>query len=283
MSTLLKGSVVSKSINMELTKEIEFLNNNGITPCLAIIRLGEKPDDLSYERSATKKLSGLNIDCKVFAFSASMPQEELISAIRSINANNSIHGILLFRPLPKHINEDAIKFEIDALKDVDCVNPINLAKVFTGDETGFAPCTPAAVIETLTHYNIDLEGKNTVVIGRSMVVGKPLSMLLLKENATVTICHSKTRNIKEICKSAEILIVAAGKARMVDDTYISPGTIVVDVGINVDDDGKLCGDVDFEKVKDIADMITPVPGGVGAVTTSMLAKHVVKAAMNTVG
>lgn len=277
MAVLLKGSEVSKSIKKDLKERVKLLNNKGIIPRIAIVRLGERADDLAYERSAVKKLTGLGIDCKVFKYEDTITQDELIGEIRKINSNDSIHGILLFLPLPKHINENLVKREISEHKDIDCISPINTAKVFSG-EPGFAPCTPVAVMETLSHYNIPVEGRNVVIIGRSMVVGKPLSMLFLKENATVTICHTKTRNIKEVCKKADILVVAAGKAKIVDDSYVSPGTIVIDVGINVDENGKLCGDVDFDKMESIADMITPVPGGIGTVTTSILAKHVIMAA-----
>lgn len=282
MALLLKGIEVSKSIKKDLEKRVSVLSEKGIKPCIAIIRLGDRPDDVSYEKNAVKKLTDLGIECKLFRFETVITQDELITNIRVINSDASIHGILLFRPLPRHINEDAVKIEISPGKDIDCINPINLAKVFAGDESGFAPCTPEAVIKTLEYYGIPLEGKNVVVIGRSLVVGKPLSMLLLKENATVTICHTRTRNLKEICKKAEILIVAAGKAKIVDDTYVSQGATVVDVGINVDEDGKLCGDVDTDKILDIAEAVTPVPGGIGTVTTSVLAEHTVRAAEQTV-
>lgn len=278
MAVVMKGMEVVNSIKEKLLMEVEELKLKGVTPCLGIVRLGARPDDLAYERGAIKRSEGLGIICKVFEYSEAITQDELVNEIYKINGDSSIHGILLFRPLPKHINEDVVKYAISAEKDIDCLNPINVAKVFEGDETGFAPCTPTAVMEMLEHFNIDVTGKRVVVIGRSLVVGKPLAMLLLKKNATVLICHTKTKDIEETCKSAEILIAAAGKAKMVTDAFVSPGQIVIDVGINLDKDGNLCGDVDFEKVEKIAGFITPVPGGVGTVTTSVLAKHVIRAA-----
>ncbi|MGB9840902.1 bifunctional 5,10-methylenetetrahydrofolate dehydrogenase/5,10-methenyltetrahydrofolate cyclohydrolase, partial [Thermovenabulum sp.] len=186
-------------------------------------------------------------------------------------------GILIMRPLPSHLSEDQIKYHIDPQKDVDCFSPINVAKITAGEETGFPPCTPQAVMEILNYYKIDLTGKKAVILGRSMVVGRPLAMMMLKQNATVTICHTKTKNLFEETKKAEILVAAAGKAKIVKADMVGEGAVVIDVGINVDQNGKLCGDVDFEEVKDKAGMITPVPGGVGSVTSTVLVKHVVKA------
>lgn len=278
MAFLLKGSEVTKAMKDKMIIEVEELKSKGILPTLALVRLGERPDDLSYERGAIKRCEGVGINCRVFKFSESISVEELINETNKINNDKSIHGILMFRPLPKHINEDKITRAISPDKDVDCMNPINIAKVFAGDESGFAPCTPEAVIEMIEHYKIPVEGKNVVVIGRSMVVGKPLSMLLLKKHGTITVCHTRTRNLEEICKRADILVAAAGKAKMVNKNFVSPDAIVFDVGINVDSEGKLCGDVDFDSVVEIVKSITPVPGGVGTVTTSVLAKHVVRAA-----
>jgi len=278
MAVLMKGLDVANSMKVKIMSDVERLKKDGIDPCLAIIRLGARPDDLAYERGAIKRCESLGISCKVIELPENISQDDLIKRMQETNNDSSVHGILLFRPLPAHINEKVIKHVISPDKDIDCLNPVNVAKVFEGDETGFAPCTPAAVMEMLEHNNIDVTGKRVVVIGRSLVVGKPLSMLLLKKNATVTICHTKTKNIEEICRSAEILIAAAGKAKMVTDKYVSPGQIIIDVGINLDNEGNLCGDVDFASVEKIAGYITPVPGGVGTVTTSVLAKHVVKAA-----
>jgi len=278
MAFMMKGIDVVNSMKERMLDDVERLKKEGIVPCLAIIRLGAKPDDLAYERGAIKRCEGLGIKCVVNEYPENIGQEDLIKEIQKINNDKGVHGILLFRPLPKHLDINVIKHVISPEKDIDCVNPVNVAKVFEGDETGFAPCTPAAVMEMLDYFKIDVTGKRVVIIGRSLVVGKPLSMLLLKKNATVTICHTKTRDLEKICKSAEILIAAAGAARMVKAEHVSPGQVVVDVGINVDENGNICGDVDFDAVEKIVGFITPVPKGVGTVTSSVLAKHVIKAA-----
>jgi len=282
MAQQLLGKDVVGAMKERMLKDVEELNKKGITSGLGIIRLGAKPDDLAYERGAIKRCEGLGINCRVFEYPESMTQDELIGEIEKINADDTVHGILLFRPLPKHIDESVIKHVLSPKKDIDCLNPENVAKVFEGDETGFAPCTPVAVMEILEHYGIDVKGKRVTVIGRSLVVGKPLSMLLLKKHATVTICHTRTVELEKTCREAEILIAAAGKAKMVTDAFVSPGQVVIDVGINVDESGNLCGDVDFGKVEGIVGSITPVPGGVGTVTTSVLAKHVIKAAKSSI-
>ena len=278
MAVIMKGLEVVNSMKEKMIKDVEDLKSRGINPCLAIVRLGAKPDDIAYERGAIKRCEGLGIKCSVFEYPQNIMQDDLLNEIKKINDDFSIHGILLFRPLPKHINESVIKYVISPDKDMDSLNPVNVAKLFEGDETGFAPCTPEAVMEILEHYNIEVSGKRVVVIGRSLVVGKPLSMLLLKKGATVTICHTKTLEIEQTCRSAQILIAAAGKARMVTEAFVSPGQIVVDVGINMDKEGNLCGDVDYNNVEKIVSLITPVPGGVGTVTTSVLAKHVIRSA-----
>lgn len=278
MAIVMKGAEVVNAMKDRLLKEVAELDARGITPGLAIVKLGARPDDVSYERGAIKRCEGLGIKCKVYEFPGTMAQDELIHELKKLNMDESIHGILMFRPLPKHINEDVIKYVISPEKDMDCFNPVNVAKVFEGDDTGYAPCTPEAVMEMLEHFDIDVKGKKVTVIGRSMVVGKPLSMLLLKKHATVTICHTKTSNLEETCQDAEILIAAAGKARMVNEAFVKEGQTVIDVGINVDEHGNLCGDVDYDKVEKLVSHISPVPGGVGMVTTSVLAKHVIKAA-----
>ncbi|MDP4094824.1 MAG: tetrahydrofolate dehydrogenase/cyclohydrolase catalytic domain-containing protein [Bacillota bacterium] len=278
MAVVMKGIDVVNAMKEKMVREVEELKQKGINPCLAIVRVGSKPDDLSYERGAIKRCEGIGITCRVFEYDQEISQQELVKEIKNINDDKEIHGILLFRPLPKHLNEDEIKYLVSPEKDMDCMNPINAAKVFAGDSSGFAPCTPEAVIEVLDHNKIPIEGSRVVIIGRSMVVGKPLSMLLLKRNATITICHTKTKNLEETCRNADILIAAAGKARMVTGAFVSEGQVVIDVGINVDAAGNLCGDVDYDEVSKIAGYVTPVPGGVGTVTTSVLAKHVIRAA-----
>lgn len=278
MAVVMKGIEVANAMKDKMITEVERLKGRGVLPGLAIVRIGAKPDDLAYERNARKKCEGVGIDCKVFEYPADITHDDFIYEFKKINSDVSIHGILLFRPMPKQIDEEAVKQIIDPKKDIDCMSPINIAKVFAGDESGFAPCTPEAVIEVLDHNGISIQGKKIVIIGRSMVVGKPLSMLLLKRHATITICHTRTRNLEEVCKGAEILIAAAGKAKMVTPAFVPQGCVVIDVGINVDAGGNLCGDVDFETVSGIAGYITPVPGGIGTVTTSVLAKHVITAA-----
>ncbi|MDR3230507.1 MAG: bifunctional 5,10-methylenetetrahydrofolate dehydrogenase/5,10-methenyltetrahydrofolate cyclohydrolase [Synergistaceae bacterium] len=277
MTTIMKGAEVAARMREALERDLAALRRRNIEPKLAIVRVGSRPDDLAYERGALKRFEGLGIAAQVFEFPETVDQESFAAAFAGIDASPDVHGILLFRPLPKHLDEEAIKKAIDPLKDVDGMSPLSAAKVFSGAEDGFAPCTPSAVMEMLDHYDLDPAGKNVVVVGRSMVVGRPLAMLMLMRNATVTICHTKTRNMEEICKRADIVVAAAGKARMLSPAFVSEKSAVVDVGINVED-GKLCGDVDYDVVAPQVSMISPVPGGVGAVTTSVLAKHVLKAA-----
>lgn len=278
MSIIMKGADVAKAMKEDLIKEVEELKEKGISPCLAIVRVGARPDDLAYERGAMKRMESTGIGCQVFELPEDISQEAFEEEFRKVNDDPQIHGILLFRPLPKHLDEEPVKAMINPWKDVDCMSPVNIAKVFSGDETGFAPCTPEAVMEMLDYYKIDLTGKKVTVVGRSMVVGKPLSMLLLKKNATITVCHTRTADLSGTCRDAEILVAAAGKAKMVTEDMVGEGAVVVDVGINVDEEGKMCGDVDYDNVEAKASYISPVPGGVGSVTSSVLAKHVVKGA-----
>lgn len=278
MSTVMLGIEVAKAMKENLIAEVESLREKEISPCLAMIRVGARPDDLSYERGAIKRMDATNIDCRVIELPEDIGQEEFEKEFKRVNDDPSVHGILLFRPLPKHLDEEPIKAMIHPYKDVDCMSPANIAKVFSGDETGFAPCTAEAVMEMLDHYEIDLTGKRVTVVGRSMVIGKPVSMLLLKKNATVTICHTRTKEMEETCRNAEILVAAAGAAKMVKADMVGEGAVVVDVGINVDENGNFCGDVDYAEVEPKASYISPVPRGVGSVTTSVLAKHVVRAA-----
>jgi len=268
----------ARSIKEELAKKVQLLAAEGLRPKLGIIRVGARPEDISYEKGIIKNCESIGISCEVTALSDDISNEDFMKALEAANSDRSINGILVFRPLPAHIDEDRARNMINPAKDIDCMNPYNLAKVFEGDDSGFEPCTPAAVMEIIRFFGINLQGENVAVIGRSMVVGKPLSMMLLKENATVTICHSRTKDISSIVSRADIVVAALGKARAVGADYIKPGAVVIDVGVNGAPEGGICGDVDFEKVKDIASKITPVPGGVGAVTTLMLLKHVVEAA-----
>lgn len=248
-------------------------------PVLAIIRVGARPDDMSYERGAMKKIESFGLKARSYVYPEDISHEDFKEAFLAVNRDPEITGILLLRPLPKQICEKEIEGLIDPLKDLDGIGPVNIAKVFAGDDTGFAPCTAEAVIEVLKSYGISMEGKEAAVVGRSMVVGRPLSMLLLKENATVTVCHTRTGDLKAVCRRADIVIAAAGRARMLDASYISSGAVVIDVGINVDKEGNLCGDVDTASLEGTAAMATPVPGGVGAVTTAVLCRHLIKAAI----
>ncbi len=274
---ILKGLPVANAINEKLMEQVKSIE--GSLPHLAIIRVGERPDDCSYERGAVKKMDKVGVRCTTYTFDADIDNETFQAEFDKINENPDIDGILMLRPLPKQLDEKQIENKIDPRKDLDGISPLNLAKVYAGDESGYAPCTAEAVIEMLDYAGIDIKGKRVTVVGRSLVIGKPVSMLLMKRNATVTVCHTKTVDMAGTCKNAEILVAAAGSARMIKKEYVADGAVVIDVGINVDDEGNLCGDVDFDAISDIAAAATPVPGGVGSVTTSVLAKHLVKAAM----
>lgn len=274
---ILKGLPVANAINEKLMEQVKSIE--GPLPHLAIIRVGERPDDCSYERGAVKKMDKVGVRCTTYTFDADIDNDTFQAEFDKINENPDIDGILMLRPLPKQLDEKQIENKIDPRKDLDGISPLNLAKVYAGDESGYAPCTAEAVIEMLDYAGIDIKGKRVTVVGRSLVIGKPVSMLLMKRNATVTVCHTKTVDMEGTCRNAEILVAAAGAARMIKKDYVAEGAIVVDVGINVDEEGNLCGDVDFDAITDIAAIATPVPGGVGSVTTSVLAKHLVKAAM----
>ena len=282
MATIWKGAEVNTGLNARVTQDVEALKARGVFPTLAIVRVGERPDDLSYERSATKRAESLGVAVEKCVLPVDVTQESLLQVIRDINANPKIHGVLLFRPLPKHLDEDLICNTLAAEKDIDGITDLSSAGVFSGKALGFAPCTPSACMEILDHFGVDCTGKKAVVIGRSLVVGKPAAMMLVKKNATVTICHTRTADLPAVCREADILIAAAGKAGMVGADFVRPGQIVIDVGINWNEqEQKLCGDVDFEAVSPIVEAITPVPGGVGTVTTSVLVGHVVEAAKRT--
>ena len=271
----LRGKKVSDGIKEYVSKELETLS---FVPKLAIVRVGENPDDMSYERSATKKLKSFGLDVASYVFPQDISDDAFKKAFKDINEDDEVTGILLLRPLPRTINEKDIENMIDPKKDLDGISPINIAKVFAGDTTGFSPCTAEAVIEVLKAYDIELTGKRVTVVGRSMVVGKPVSMLLLKENATVTMTHTRTVDLKKTCSDAEIVVAAAGRAKMLNSDYCGQDAVMIDVGINVDDNGKLCGDVDYSTLDGKASAATPVPGGVGTITTAVLAKHLIQAA-----
>ncbi len=274
----LRGMPVVKQIAADAAVQVEELKKKGIEPKLAVVRVGEREDDLSYERGLLKRFDAVGALVESVVFPVDVTQEELEAGIKRLNEDDKVHGILVFRPLPKHLNEEVIKEMVTEVKDVDCMGSANTAHVFAQDGKGHAPCTPQAVIEMLDFYGYDLTGKKAVVVGRSMVVGKPLAQMLLKKNATVTICHTKTADLRAEVKAADFVFACAGVAKMLDASYISEGQVVIDVGINVMD-GKLCGDVEYESVSEIAAAATPVPGGVGTVTTSVLLKHVLVSAM----
>jgi methylenetetrahydrofolate dehydrogenase (NADP+)/methenyltetrahydrofolate cyclohydrolase len=278
MATILLGKNVTDVMKEKMQADIEMLKVKGVNPKLAIVRLGEREDDLAYERGALKRCETIGIDYEVFKYSIEMSQKDLVKEIVRLNEDDKIHGILIFRPLPKQIDENEIKQIINPGKDVDSMSPVNTAKVFEGDESGMYPCTPEAVIELMDHYGIEIKGKRITVVGRSMVVGKPLAIMLIKRHGTVTVCHTRTVDLEKTCRDAEILIAAAGKAKMITKEFVSPGQIVIDVGINMDENWKLCGDVDYDEVEGIVESITPVPRGIGTVTTSVLVRNVIKSA-----
>ena len=278
MAKRLLGKEVTAAINERIKADAEALKAKGVNPTLCIIRVGENESDISYERGATKRCETLGVACEKILLPEDVSQEELLATIDKVNKNDQIHGVLLFRPLPKHLDQSVIENALDPAKDVDCMTDGSMSGVFTGKNVGFPPCTPQACMEILDHYGIDCTGKKAVVVGRSLVVGKPAAMMLIRKNATVTVCHTRTVDMPSVVREADIVIVAAGRAGVVDDTYLRAGQVVIDVGINVNAEGKLCGDVDFEKAEPIVEAITPVPGGVGSVTTSVLVGHVVEAA-----
>lgn len=270
---LLLGKPVADSMQLELTARTKSYKEKGISPKLTIIRVGERSDDIAYETGAIKKMAAIGIEVDHVLLPQECTHKQLEEKVIEKNQDQSVHGILMLRPLPKHLDENSIISMIDPKKDVDCMNPATLAGVFQASYAGKVPCTAQAVIEILKYYKLEISGKNVAVLGRSTVIGKPVAMLLLNENATVTVCHSKTRDIKAVTGDADIVVSAMGKAKMVDSTYLKKGAVVIDVGINIDENGKLCGDVNFEDALKVAGAITPVPRGVGSVTTTILAKN----------
>ncbi len=278
----LRGLPVANAITEKLQKELEEFKSTpqyqGRVPKLGIVRIGERGDDLAYERGAKSRMEKVGFEYEVFAFAEDIAEDEFLKEFDKINANPEIDGILLFRPMPKSIDEKKVIAHMDPKKDLDGITPMNEARVFEGSKEGYAPCTAEAVIAILDHAGVDLTGKRAVVVGRSMVIGRPVAMMLMQKNATVTITHTKTVNRSLETKRAEVLVAAAGRAKTITAEDVSEGAVVIDVGINVDAEGNLCGDVDFDGVKDIASMITPVPRGVGSVTTSILAEHLMRAA-----
>ncbi|MDR2109532.1 MAG: bifunctional 5,10-methylenetetrahydrofolate dehydrogenase/5,10-methenyltetrahydrofolate cyclohydrolase [Coriobacteriales bacterium] len=282
MTRILKGAEVVEALNARIAAEVEELNAAGVVPTLAIVRVGERGDDISYERGAGKRAEKVGVAVRNVLLPAEVSEDALVSQIEALNADASVHGVLLFRPLPVRINEERVRNVLASAKDVDGITDLSLAGVFAGTQTGFAPCTPAACVEILEHFGYRLEGKNAVVVGRSLVVGKPVAMMLLGRNATVTLAHSRTADLKQVVAAADIVIAAVGRAEMLNGDYLSEGQVVIDVGINVTEQGALVGDVDFAHAEGTVAAITPVPGGVGTVTTSVLMKQVVQAARRSV-
>jgi len=276
---LLKGAPVAAALNEKMTADVAALTAKGITPTLAILRVGDREDDLSYERGAMKRCAQVGVTVKNVVLPADVTSEDFFAVLDGLNRDDGVHGILLFRPLPEHLDGEKARRMIAPEKDVDGCTDGSLAGVFTDTALGFPPCTAQAAMEILDYYGIDCSGKRAAVIGRSLVVGRPAAMLLLHKNATVTVCHTKTVNIPEITREADIVIVCAGKMETVGPEYFKSNAVVVDVGIGWSEEkGKLCGDVKFDEVEPRVQAITPVPGGVGAVTTAVLVHHVVEAA-----
>jgi methylenetetrahydrofolate dehydrogenase (NADP+)/methenyltetrahydrofolate cyclohydrolase len=282
MAEILKGAPAAAALTEKLILRAAALREKGVVPTLAILRVGEREDDISYETGAMKRCAKVGVEAKQFLLPADCTKKQLLDAVREINADSSIHGCLMFRPLPDRDMENAACALLAPEKDVDGMTAGSLAAVYAGKGAGFAPCTAQAVMELLEHYGVELTGKKAVVVGRSLVIGRPVSMLLQQKNATVTMCHTKTADLPGECRRADVLVVAAGKAGVVTKDFVSPGQTVIDVGIHVGEDGKLCGDVKFDEAEPIAAAITPVPGGVGSVTTAVLCKHVIEAAERTV-
>ena len=298
MATILKGAPVVAAMNERnaaLCEQLKasasactsasssLLKAKGITPTLAVVRVGEREDDLSYERGVIARCGKVGVEVKQFLLPADASQDDLLKVIAEVNAEDTIHGCLLFRPLPKQFNDRTVRAALAPEKDIDGITDDSLAGVFTNTDLGYAPCTAQACLEILKYYNIPLSGRRAVVVGRSLVVGKPAAMMLDRENATVTICNSRTQNLPAICKEADVVVVAMGKMGAVGADCLREGQTVVDVGIHVNEKGKLCGDVKFSEAEPVVDAITPVPGGVGTVTTSVLVGHVVQAAAKKAG
>ena len=282
MSVILKGAPVVAAMNEANAARCAALREKGVVPTLAVVRVGAREDDLSYEKGVMARCAKVGVEVKQFLLPADAAQEELLGVIACINADPSIHGCLLFRPLPRQFDDRTVRAALAPEKDIDGITDGSLAGVFPNTALGYPPCTAQACLEILKFYGIPLSGRRAVVVGRSLVVGKPAAMMLDRENATVTLCNSRTRDLPEVCREADIVVVAMGKAGAVGADHLREGQVVVDVGIHVNEEGKLCGDVRFGEAEPLVEAITPVPGGVGTVTTSVLVSHVVEAAEKTV-
>ena len=280
MATIMDGKALAAKKRAQIKEKVESFTQNGVTPALAVVIVGDNPSSRFYVNNKKKDCAECGIRSIEKALPEQTTEDELLSVLSELNADPTVDGIIVQLPLPKHIDERRVIESIDPKKDVDAFHPENVGRIMIGDYS-FLPCTPAGVMELLAEYKIDVAGKNCVVIGRSNIVGKPQAMLLLHKNATVTICHSKTRDLKEICRKADLIVAAVGKADFVTADMVRPGAVVIDVGMNRRENGKLCGDVDFEHVEPIASAITPVPGGVGPMTITVLMKNTVASARAT--
>ena len=277
MAKLIDGKAVSASVRAQVAQEVQELKAKGLHPGLAVVIVGDDPASRTYVNNKKKACAETGIYSEEYALPATTTQEELLSLVRSLNQKPEIHGILVQSPLPEGLDEEAVIEEINPQKDVDAFHPQNVGRIMIGN-FHFLPCTPAGVIELIRSQGIEIAGKRCVVIGRSNIVGKPMAMLLLHNHGTVTICHSKTRDLAEICREADILVAAVGRPKFVTENMVKPGAVVIDVGMDRDENGKLCGDVDFVHVEPKAGYITPVPGGVGPMTIAMLLRNTVTAA-----
>ena len=281
MAEILKGKEVVAAMKEKMIADVAELQAKGVNPTLAIVRVGERPDDISYEKGAMTRCKGIGVAVKNFVLPADCTQDDLLAVIKEVNEDKEIHGCLLFRPLPKTMDENFIRNQLDPAKDVDGITDLSMAGTYACTELGFPPCTPYACMEILEHFGIDLKGKRVCVVGRSLVVGKPAAIMAIQRNGTVTVCHTKTKDMASVAREADVIIAAAGKAGVVGEGFFKEGQVVIDVGINFDEEGNMKGDVDFAAAEPVVAAITPVPGGVGTVTTSVLVKHVIQAAQRT--
>lgn len=279
MAKIIDGKLISQQIKDEIKEKVCTYKEQGVEITLAVVKVGNDSASAVYVRNKEKACEYVGITSRTIAMPEETTEEELLATVKELNEDKSVNGILVQLPLPKHIDESKILLAIDSSKDVDGFHPVNVGKMVIGEET-FLPCTPAGIIEMLKRTDIDINGKECVVIGRSNIVGKPMAMLMLKENATVTIAHSRTKDLKEVTKRADILIAAIGKAKFVTADYVKEGAVVIDVGMDRDENGKLCGDVDFDTVSEVASAITPVPGGVGPMTVTMLLVNCLRSVEN---
>ena len=279
MAKVLKGKPVADALVEKLTERVETLKAQGIAPTLAVLRVGEQSESVSYERATERRMATMGIAVRKVTLPESCTQEEVMDAIAGINADEGIHGCLMLRPLPKTLDEQAACEALAASKDVDGITPVSIYALMAKKTSGFPPCTAEACLRMLDYYDVDVAGKNAVVVGRSLVIGKPVAAMLLNLDATVTVCHTKTRALADICRKADIVVAAAGSRGMIDASCVRPDQVVLDVGTNWDAEaGKLVGDVAFDEVEPVVAAVSPVPGGIGAITTAVLATHVVKAA-----